>query len=299
MPTKAQNSDHYGEQAWFYIKICFTLCWIVQIMTMAGTGGECLYPVGICNWYSFDFLFTVPGNWVLVAILLPLFIFYLREQYMLVTTACLSIVSCIIVSRHESSGMLLRATPFTTVFIAQFLAYLFHRLNPHFDLRFYRQQFPVQLIAATYTISAISKLDSSGTGWANAGSTYMALPVLKSFAFEYFDTGHAIALEKGYSIAHFMLTHKSLISSLLTASLLLELCCMLVTLHPFIRFGYGIGLLLMHIGIAISMHILIAGVFFPMLIFFINPVYRLALLAKRLAPFFPEGIRNRLGLQLQ
>lgn len=285
MLTGLFSEKQQGSLAWLCIKLSFIWFWIREMLNMLISGGDCIYPVGVCKWYSFDILFSSPGVWVFAPIITGCVVLYLFEKQMLLVTGVLTLISCIIISHHESTGIFLRATPYTTIFAAQFFAYLFARLNPDFNLALYRQQYPVQIIAATYTISSIAKLSESGLAWVDNGAHLFALPVIKSFCFLYFDTGNPAALEKGYAIANFALQHQSLFKLLLGGSLLLETCCLVVVLNSRLRFGYGVALALMHLGIKLSMNILIGGLAYPMLIFFINPLY-LLLLAYQNRPAF-------------
>ena len=277
MPTKPLTDKQFGKLSWLCIKISFAWFWLRQMIVMLLSGGKCLYPVGLCRLYNFDILFSGPALGVLIAILLVCIILYLSEKKMLFATGMLTVLTGIIISHHESSGIFMRATPFTTIFAAQFIAYLFFRINTDFNLPVYRQQYAIQIIAATYTLAAISKFTLSGITWVQDGADLFPLQILKSFSSRYFDTGDAAALQKGYSIANFAWQHKPLFKVLLTGSLALETCCFIVVLNPALRIGYGLALALMHFGIAYSMNIVIGGLAFPMVIFFINPLYWLVI----------------------
>lgn len=283
MQTGFGSKIQLGDLGWFCIKISFAWFWFRTILRMLEFGGKCPYPVGICNLYSFDPLFTAPGVWFLAILLLVCIVLYLSEKQMLFATGMLTLLSAIIISHHESNGIYLRATPYTTIFGAQFIAYLIAKLQPRFNLSYYRQQYVVQIIAATYTLAAISKLSASGIGWIDSGTDLFPIQAMRGFSFRYFSTGDISVLQKGYEVSAFMIEHKWLLKLLLGSSLLLEMFCLLATLHPRIRFGYGLALAMMHIGIYYYMDILIAGLALPMAIFFINPLYLIVLAFKNRA----------------
>src|SRR3954469_21639533 len=134
MQIKFGNKFQPNELAWQCIKISFVWFWFRTIFGMLRFGGKCPYPVGVCNLYSFDPLFSSPGVWVLAIVLLGCVVLYVLEKQMLLVTGLLTFSTAIIISHHESNGIYLRATPYTTIFAAQFLAYLFARLQPDFNL---------------------------------------------------------------------------------------------------------------------------------------------------------------------
>ncbi len=282
MQLKCGNENTLAGWNWLCIKILFVWYWFFQMTAMLRSSGSCLYPAGICKLYHFNFLFTGPCKWALVLLLLVCAVLYISEKRMLLATGILTLLTCLIISRSESTGVLLRATAYTPLFAVQFLAYLFAKFIPGFNLAFYRKQYAVQIIAAIYTIAAISKLHNSGFSWPQNGSTLFSLHVLKGFSSEYFDTGNYSVLQNGYSLAKSMLAHKQELKLLLWVSLLLELFCFIATFHPRLTLVYGIALAMMHMGIYLSMNILIGGLVYPMLTFFINPLYLLYLLIQKL-----------------
>src|SRR4051812_5678430 len=109
MLTRALNNIRNGDAAWFCIKLSFAWCWLMQITTMLRTGGACLYPAGICKLYPFDFLFATPVSWLLYILIGVLLVAYVSERFMVLTTGLLTMFSTIIISRHESTGILMRA----------------------------------------------------------------------------------------------------------------------------------------------------------------------------------------------
>jgi hypothetical protein len=282
MQLKWGNENTLAGWNWLCIKILFTWYWFLQMRSMIRSSGSCLYPAGICKLYHFNFLFTGPGKWGLVLLLLVCAALYISEKRMLFATGVLTLLTCLIISRSESTGVLLRATAYTPLFAVQFIAYAFAKFIPGFNLTFYRQQYAVQIIAAIYTVAAISKLSASGLSWPQDGSSLFAIQILKGFSAEYFDTANVSALQKGHLLANALLAHKQELKLLLWGSLLLELFCFTATLHPRLKLIYGIALALMHLGIYLTMNILIGGLVYPMLTFFINPLYLLYLLIQKL-----------------
>src|SRR5207237_864484 len=174
---------------------------------------------------------------ILISLVAIATIAYLMERYMLGSLSVISTLSFIIISIHESNGIFMRANLYTMVWVGQLLAYVIYR-KEDILLRYYRHQYVVQLIAATYTLAAISKFHRSGLHWANDGSQYLAIQGFKGYAYSYFDTLNEKELKKGVSIAHFMLQHKQLIYTLLMGALLLELFAFIACINKHIDLMY-------------------------------------------------------------
>lgn len=272
-----KTNDSTNELYWTCLKVSMIYVWLPYMIQLILPFRACPFPVGICRVYDFNVFFSQIGSVVLICSLVVLSIAYLFERYMLLVTALLAALSCIIISHHESNGIFYRATAYTTIWVAQFLAYLLAKLGRDFDGKYYRQQFVVQIIAATYTLAAISKLSASGLAWVSDGADFFAVHILKGFSFMYSDTGDPAVMQQGYMMAGSLIAHKHLVSFLLASSLLLETFCMAAVLQPSIRIKYGIALVCMHIGISYYMNIYISGMADPMVIFFINPLYYLVL----------------------
>lgn len=272
MEWKLSKAKDPTEWKWFCLKFTVILYWLIQLRPMITCCPTSPFPVGIFRLLNLDFLFTPMGGPVLLSALIVLSFLYLLEKWMLFTTLCWFVLCTLIISHHESNGIFERSTPLTTVMGAQFFAYLIYAFNKNFDIKKYRFQFAIQLIAATYTLSAISKLHASGLAWVNSG-TLFSLQILKNHAFEYYTDGAIGHMQHGMTIVNSILQHKQLIWFMFFLTLLLEGCCFLAVFDERIRFVYGCCLVLMHIGIYMTTTIRIGGVIYPMLIFYLNPLY--------------------------
>lgn len=260
------------DKEWFFTKLQFAFIWCSIMVVMIGQCNVCKYPVGLCRIYSFDFLSIPAIKPLVIALVIITAFFYVLEVSMLLVTFLLAFISGVIISYHESNGIFFRATGLTVIWAVQFLAYYRFYFNKEFDLKTYRLQYPVQIIAAIYTLAAISKLMGSGIDWINAGP-FFSLQVIKNFSFQYFDTGSLYHLDKGKEIAYTLMRYKEVIRLMLAGALILELFCFAALYNRVLKFYWGVGLLLMHIGIAAFMGIGISVIAFPMVIFFINPLY--------------------------
>ncbi len=257
---------------WFLSKLSFVVIWDAIMYVMISGVSSCLYPTGICSIYSFELLFSPFGKILLYLFIAVFSILYLLEKSMIVTTLALFSVSIIVITFHESNGIYFRATILSLIWGVQFLAYLRKYISPNFDIQFYRQQYIWQMIVAVYTLAAIAKLRSAGIGW-GANPDGFAIQVAKNFSFQYFDTANSTILLKGMNTAYFFSSHPLLTTGMLSVALLLELFCGIALINTPIRVIWGVGLLCMHIGIAYFMGIGISVICFPMVIYFIHPLY--------------------------
>lgn len=151
-------------------------------------------------------------------------------------------------------------------FFVQFIAYYRNNAN----LKSERIQFPIQIIAAGYTLAGISKLYESGLGWV-AQAPQASIQMLKNYCYAYYDTGDNLYLDKGMQLTTYALEHANTIKTLFAVSLFLELFACLALINKKSAFIYGLLLTSMHIGIFYFMHIIIIPVFIPMLTFMVNP----------------------------
>ena len=88
------------------------------------------------------------------------------------------------------------------------------------------------------------------------------------YSFLYYDTGNVSFIERGKFIADQLVKYKALLTLLLAISLVLETFCIVAILNRKLKVVFAIGLLLMHLGIALIFGIGISAIAFPMVIFF-------------------------------
>ena len=257
---------------WFWIKLSFLFFWSNAIIQILFTSKDANLPIGIYLYIQYDFLFHGFLRYSLFLTIVLLIVFYIIEKWMVYTTFLMTLISILFITHQESEGIFYRSTSYSTILGAQFLAYFIHRLKPAFNLNYYRIQFPLQIIVATYTLAGISKLKLSGLDWIDSGK-YFSLQVLKNQYFFYYDTGSEVFRTTAWTKAEWFLKNLLSIKLLLTFSLFLELFCFLALIGKKSRISIGILLLLMHIGIYYVMGILIGGIAWNMVIFLLNPLY--------------------------
>jgi len=266
--------NKHAQIYWTCLKISFVFVWALVIIGMVlGASALCPYPTGICKLYTFSPLFTLPGKVVLLAALAFASFFYLREKYMITSTLVLALLSAIIITYEESNGLYQRATLLSMIWLAQSFAYIAYRYNKNFNLNLFRQQYVVQIICAGYMLAGISKLMQSGFEWPAQSAQLLPIHMMKGFAGDYYSFGNIAYLNKGMAVVGMLSEHYTAFKILLGMSMILELTCFMAIVKPGLRFVYGAALLLMHLGILYTMNILISPFAFPMVIFFMNPLF--------------------------
>jgi hypothetical protein len=261
------NEVHRNPLWWLAAKTSLMFFWLSAVLLKLFQGGELLYPTGIFSFLSGHFMSLYPVKGLIVILLILFCVLYLLEKQMHITTTALSVLSVLIITYQESNGIYARAAPYSLAFIGQSIAYFQGK-----GVAENRVLYPVQLIAAAYTLAGIAKLIDSGHAWFTDGS-FFALQILKNYSYLYADSADLVYLNKGNQISSWLTSHPVFNSVILAIALILELFCLVALVSGSVRFLWGLGLFGMHIGIAVLMGIGFSSIFFPMLIFFINPIY--------------------------
>ncbi|MES2690362.1 MAG: hypothetical protein V4658_08165 [Bacteroidota bacterium] len=247
--------------------------WLVLIVRILLTYNEVPMPAGFCNLLLCGLLLNGVSKFILILCCTVLALLYVLEFKMQFTALVLFVCSAFVFSIEESNGVLGRSGLISFIFLAQWLAYMLYKHKAAEQVYSAAIQFSIQAIAAAYTLSAVSKISDSGFYWISQGKL-MKLQVLKSYEAHYASTANKEWLLKGEQMAGFIDSHPVLISGLLLATLLLELCAMVAIINKRTALFYGIALLVMHTGMYLVMNIFLFSVFFPMFVFLLNPLYR-------------------------
>lgn len=258
----------YTNTEWRILKICLCIVWFGIIRHAFISPDGVPYPCGICSLVNCSPLVSAYTGHVFTGLALILSLLYIFEKRMAVVTLLMFLLSLLCFTLEESNGILNRSGLYTMVFAAQSLAYFRNNVN----LKTERIQFAVQIIAAGYMLAGISKLRETGLGWVNE-SPQASLQMLKGYCANYFNFGDIAELNKGMAFANFAIHHSFWVKLLFGLSLLFELFAFLAVKNKWRAFVYGLLLTAMHIGIFYFMHILIVAIFFPMLLFMVNPAY--------------------------
>jgi hypothetical protein len=238
-------------------------------------------PIGVLSFLqpnsSVDFYFKLMS---LFTIMIAIY-FYISEKHMIWITLFLFLISVLVFTIEESNGIFRRNDLFSFIFFSQFLSYIFKAKNIDSNIQKNRVQFSVQVIAIGYTLSAISKLSASGLNWVFDGRK-MPLQIMKSFFYSFVNDGNNFFIQKGNEMIKTFNNNLYLIYFLLGFSLFLEFFAVISIFNKKISFIYGLLLLVMHIGIYWVLDIAIKGIYIPMLIFMVNPLFLFWIILKEI-----------------
>jgi hypothetical protein len=148
--------------------------------------------------------------------------------------------------------------------------------------------FPVQVIVACYTLSALSKIFTSGFSWFS-DAYLMVLQMLKSNQMKSLD-GNFFSVDMISPKIQFVYNHEGLMIFLLSVALLIELSSGLGLLNKKMRIFYGFLLLCLHLGIKFFFDIIIPPFCISMIIFMINPCFLIYQFTKKIRIFRPKTI---------
>ena len=274
-------NNTYTTIEWKFMKISFVTFWLNAIITIFIKNNFIPMPIGVLSFLqpnsSVDFYFKLMS---LITIMIAIY-FYISEKHMIWITLFLFLISVLVFTIEESNGIFRRNDLFSFIFFSQFLSYIFKAKNIDSNIQKNRVQFSVQVIAIGYTLSAISKLSASGLNWVFDGRK-MPLQIMKSFFYSFVNDGNNFFIQKGNEMIKTFNNNLYLIYFLLGFSLFLEFFAVISIFNKKISFIYGLLLLVMHIGIYWVLDIAIKGIYIPMLIFMVNPLFLFWIILKEI-----------------
>jgi hypothetical protein len=271
--------NNYTNLEWIIIKTIFISLWITLVAMVLYSYETIPMPQGICKLIPCELFLDGYLKYALILVIIIASLFYLLEIKQMYTCLVIFSVSTFLFTIEESNGILNRNSLITFVFFAQFLAYLFYQYDSKSNIKKNRIQFSIQVIAAGYTLSALSKLYHSGIFWIQDGQK-ITLQILKSFYTLFVNHGDVKLLSKAENMVTFIEINPVLISILLGGSLFLELFALLSIKNKKYALVYGVLLALMHLGIYIVMDIAIGSIVYPMILFMVNPFYIIWVIVK-------------------
>lgn len=278
---KAIWNNNYTMIEWKLMKISLVIFWLKAILIIIMENSFIPMPIGVLSFLpSNTNISFYLKSFCIIAIIIILY-FYISEKQMIWATLFLFIISVLVFTIEVSNGIFRRNDLFSFVFFAQFLSYVFKVKNIDSNIKKNRVQFSVQVIAVGYTLSAISKLSASGVNWVLDGRK-MPLQIMKSFFYSYVNEGNIYFIQKGNELANNLNNNLYLIYFLLGISLFLELFALVSIFNKKNALIYGLLLMLMHFGIYIVLDIVIKGVYIPMIIFLVNPLFLFWMIFKAL-----------------
>jgi hypothetical protein len=220
------------------------------------------------------YLYTTPHNYLVLGLFLLFSLLYLLEIKMLYATLGLFSFSLVIFSFYENNlagcgelGLV------SLIFLVQFIAYFRSYLNKSVDLNKERIQFPLQLLAAAYTLSALTKLRTSGIDWFTTDAENFAVHVMRYHYSAYVSYGLEWYRIKGEFIANFIVQHLLLVKIVLGGVIVLELAAFVLMRSKKHAFVYGMLILIFHTGVFVTINLFIPSFVVPLLALTVNPLY--------------------------
>lgn len=264
-------TNKFNTSEWVAMKISISIIWIYMIFIILTTYDSVPLSTSICKILPCN-LITSPFISILVFVIsIVILLFYILEVHIKKALLAIFIISVIVFTIEESNGILNRRSMLSFIFFAQLVAYLLYE-GKNEVLKNQRILLSIQVVAAAYTLSALSKLEISGFQWFLDGKN-IVLQILKSNYYDYIGNGDIINVLNGWKNVELIQKHTYLLYLLLASSLILELFSFISILGKRQAFVYGALLSGMHIGIYLLMNIRIEAIILPMVIFMVNPLY--------------------------
>lgn len=231
------------------------------------------FPVGVCTIFDCSMFCSGIPKWLFVGLLVSFAWLYIVEKAMLLSLVGLSICSIITLTLEESNGNPAENGIISLLFIAQLIAYILHWINTKRLLEQDRVQFSIQIVAAVYVLSAVSKLSTSGSLWFMDDAPNFILEIYRVYNAKYAATGLIHYQETAGVVASFFLNHVLLLRILLFFALVIELFSFLMIINSSWAIVYGLLLLSLHLGIYLIIDVTFPTIMIPMLVVTINPLY--------------------------
>jgi hypothetical protein len=275
------NSNSYSKLEWVHMKIPFSVLWLFSFLLILYRYSYATTPESIFVFFPDDFYLSFYSKIFLLILTCKFTYNYIFEKQMWVSLLSLSLISLFVFSLEDSNSDFNRNNMITGIFWGQFFAYSINKKYPDFNLKKYSVQFSVQIIAIGYTLSAISKLSTSGLNWITDG-LLMPLQIMKTNYFVFANNGNIEKINNALHMIGLINKYSYVVMFILAFTLIIELFSLISIFNKKSAFYYGILLLLMHIGIYIVLDIAIIGAYAPMLIFMVNPGFLFYTFIKKL-----------------
>lgn len=256
-------------------------------------------PNGLAHWLDFTFLSdpTVAGvlSWLFLACL-PFYLFRLGDAATLPVLAVLTIASGTL---GNSQGAINHGTQIMALVLLAQTAAAWWSLIRRRDLlalgnvvwnewrRGLFVEWTKQVIAATYLVTAITKLAQSSGRWIH-DVPYIVLQFAKNHDMAYFNSLREPAAEKSQFLIDLLLAQPNAGRLVFGSGLVLEALAVLALINRWWALGMGVALIAMHETISEVMHL---GFVFNkglLLVFFVNAPYWLMQAAKKLRATTPQ-----------
>jgi hypothetical protein len=284
------NWDDNRNIQWICLKVSMVMVTMLFLFYTLWTREGQPFPSGICTQIDCSYFATYPAKVIVGVLIVLAATLYITETSMTLALSILTFFAILILSLEESHANPAENGMISLIFFVQLIAYLLYLIFPSSHLGRNRVQFAVQIIAAAYTLSGISKLNASGAAWFTEDIPKFSLEILRVYYGKYATTGLLQDKLQAWTLADYVMSHRWSMIVILGGTVILELCAFIILLNRKAAFIYGILLLAMHAGIYFFMNITFPTIMLPMLVFTINPLYCAYLLVNSFMPL--QGSRT-------
>jgi len=277
------NRFKFTPMEWNLVKILSIIFWLLLTIPILLKYHNQPQPEGICNYINCAFFSSSSFTYFTFGFLLIVSLLYLLERFMLLSIFLIAVLSVIIFSLEISNaGHSSRTEIVSMLFIIQFIAYLRYSLGGN---KFKEEttaynvamMYSIQIIAAAYIISGISKLGESGIGWVTEAQN-ISVRILRSYSSRAVDLDDSNLEQRGRNLAAFVLQHQTLIKIGFAGALFAEICAFIAMFGKRHAHYYLIVILLLQGGIFLTF----GGVIIPFIV--LNVIY-----------FFPFSLWRKLS----
>lgn len=267
---KTYKNNLYTNHSWLIIKLIWVWYFVLNLINKLNLVSNIELQLGACKIIPCNILLCPQVKIIIFALSVLLGFFYLFEYKMKTVIFLLSVISVLVFSIVDSTGVFYRNEGFSLIFIGQFIAYyLSGKKNSVYEINKLRIKLSMFIITMLYFLSFLSKITTSGVKWFTQVNGF-ANHILKSKMYEYATTGEIQTLLLGQDYYNFIIGHPILIGLMLFIALILEGFAFLSNFNYKIAFFSGIGLMGMHLGIYFLMDIVIISIVLPMILFVFN-----------------------------
>lgn len=282
---KHLSINSYSSIEWKLMKVSFSFIWMTSFLLILYRYSFAPTPESIFKLFPTSFYLSFYVKILLFFVTFILVFFYVVEKYIWLSLLGLSLISLFAFSLEDSNSDFNRNTMITGIFFAQFFAYSIKKKYLDFNVKKYRVQFSVQIIAISYTLSAIAKLKASGLNWVTDG-LLMPLQIMKTNYFGYVNDANIEHIHNANKMIELLSKYSDWVMIVLAFTLIIEFFAFVSIFNKKYSFICGTLLLIMHIGIYLVLDVAIKGTYIPMLIFMINPLFLISILIKKLKSKF-------------
>ena len=282
---KFLNINSYSSTEWKLMKISFSLIWMMSFLLILSRYNYAPTPESILKLFPDGFYLSFYVKIILFFCTILFVYLYVIEKNIWWALLGLSLISLFAFSLEDSNSDFNRNTMITGIFFAQFFAYSIKKKYLDFDIEKYRVQFSIQIIAISYTLSAIAKLKASGLNWVTDG-LLMPLQIMKTNYFGYVNDANIEHIINAHQVIELLSKYSVGVMLVLAFTLIIEFFAFVSIFNKKYSLICGTLLLIMHIGIYLVLDVAIKGTYIPMLIFMINPLFLISILIKKLKSKF-------------